>query len=95
MGCKTGQGSAPTVIPGAVLSSVTDGSVRAYSIKTGKVLWILDTNHEFTTVNGVKGHGGSMDGASPIVVGGMLYVSSGNGGLLGQPGNVLLAYGLE
>ena len=95
MGCRTGQGSAPTVIPGAVLSSVTDGSVRAYSIKTGKVIWILDTNHEFTTVNGVKGQGGSMDGASPIVVGGMLYVSSGNGGLLGQPGNVLLAYGLD
>jgi polyvinyl alcohol dehydrogenase (cytochrome) len=36
-----------------------------------------------------------MDGAGPIIAGGMLYVSSGSGGFVGHPGNVLLAFGLE
>jgi len=36
-----------------------------------------------------------MDGAGPVVVDGMLFVNSGYGGLLGVPGNVLLAFGLK
>ena len=55
----------------------------------------FDTNKPFTTVNGVTARGGSMDGPGPIVVGGMLYVNSGYGGLIGNPGNVLLAFGTE
>ena len=34
-------------------------------------------------------------GPGPIVVGGMMYVNSGYGGLIGNPGNVLLAFGLD
>ena len=34
-----------------------------------------------------------MDGPGVVVAGGMLYVTSGNGGLVGRPGNVLLAFG--
>jgi hypothetical protein len=30
-----------------------------------------------------------------IVAGGMLFVNAGYGGLVGRPGNVLLAFGLE
>ena len=30
-----------------------------------------------------------------IVVDGMMYVNSGYGGLVGRPGNVLLAFGLD
>jgi polyvinyl alcohol dehydrogenase (cytochrome) len=95
IGCIAGQGSPATVIPGAVLSSSMDGGVRAYSTKDGAILWMFDTNREFDTVNGVKAHGGSMDGAGPVVVDGMLFVNSGYGGLLGVPGNVLLAFGLK
>lgn len=95
LGCSTGQGAAVTVIPGAVLSSAMDGGLRAYSTRTGKVIWLFNTSREFDTVNGVKASGGSMDGPGPIVAGGMLFVNSGNGGLVGMPGNVLLAFGLE
>ena len=95
IGCIAGQGGPVTVIPGAVLSASMDGGVRAYSIKDGTVLWTFDTNREFDTVNGLEAHGGSMDGAGPVVAGGMLFVNSGYGGLLGVPGNVLLAFGLK
>ena len=95
LGCNTGQGAAPTLIPGALLTNSMDGGVRAYSLKTGKIIWTLNTNKEFQTVNGVPGHGGSLDGGSPVVAGGMLYISSGVGSFVGSPGNVLLAYGLD
>ena len=95
LGCSTGQGAALTAIPGAVLSSAMDGGLRAYATGTGKVIWLYNTSREFDTVNGVKANGGSMDGPGPVVAGGMLFVNSGSGSLVGLPGNVLLAFGLE
>jgi polyvinyl alcohol dehydrogenase (cytochrome) len=94
-GCGPGQGGALTSIPGAVLNSALDGGIRAYSTKDGTILWVFDANREFETVNGVKAKGGSMDGPGPVVADGMLYVNSGYGGLVGKPGNVLLAFGLN
>ena len=94
-GCGAGQGGAVTAIPGAVLSGSTDGGLRAYAAKDGAILWLFNANREFTTVNGVKANGASMDGPGPIVAGGMLFVNSGYGGLVGRPGNVLLAFGLD
>ena len=94
-GCDGGQGAAVTAIPGAVLSGAHDGGLRAYSTTDGKVLWLFNTSQPFDTVNGVKANGGSLDGPGPIVVDGMLFVNSGYGGLVGRPGNVLLAFGLE
>ena len=78
-----------------MFSGGADGAVRAYSSADGKVLWTFDTNRDFTAVNGVKANGGSIDGPGPIVAGGMLYVTAGNGGIVGLPGNVLLAFALE
>ncbi|HTB65788.1 MAG TPA: PQQ-binding-like beta-propeller repeat protein [Steroidobacteraceae bacterium] len=95
VGCSTGQGAAVTAIPGAILSSGMDGGLRAYSTKTGKVIWLFNTSRSFKTVNDVKASGGSMDGPGPVVAGGMLFVNSGNGSLVGLPGNILLAFGLE
>ncbi len=95
LGCSTGQGAAVTAIPGAVLSGAMDGGLRAYAARTGKVIWLFNTDRDFKTVNGVQAHGGSMDGPGPAVAGGMLFVNSGNGGFVGLPGNVLLAFGLE
>jgi polyvinyl alcohol dehydrogenase (cytochrome) len=93
--CSAAQGAAVTAIPGAVLSGSLDGGLRAYAADDGRIVWQFDTNREFTTVNGVQANGGSMDGPGPIVAGGMLFVNSGYGGTVSQPGNVLLAFGLE
>jgi polyvinyl alcohol dehydrogenase (cytochrome) len=94
-GCGAGQAAAVTAIPGAVFSGSHDGGLRAYSTRDGNILWLFDANKPFDTVNGVKANGASMDGPGPIVADGMLYVNSGYGGLVGRPGNVLLAFGLE
>jgi len=93
--CRAGQGAAVTAIPGAVLSGSLDGGLRAYSATDGSVIWQFDTNREFNTINGVKAKGGGLDGPGPIVVDAMLYVNSGYGGFIGNPGNVLLAFGLD
>jgi len=93
--CSAGQGSAPTAIPGAVLSAGLDGGLRAYSSKDGAVLWLFDTNRDFKTVNGVAARGGGMDHGGAVIAAGMLYVNSGYGGFVGHPGNVLLALGLD
>jgi polyvinyl alcohol dehydrogenase (cytochrome) len=94
-GCDPGQGGAVTAIPGAVFSGAHDGGMRAYAVKDGSILWLFNANRDFDTVNGVKANGGSMDGPGAVVVDGMVYFNAGYGGLVGHPGNVLLAFGLE
>jgi polyvinyl alcohol dehydrogenase (cytochrome) len=91
-GCSPAQSSAVTAIPGAVFSGSMDGHLRAYNSEDGKVLYDFNTVREFTTVNGIKGRGGSMDGPGPVVVGGMVFVNSGYSRFGGIPGNVLLAF---
>ena len=91
-GCSPSQPGAVTLIPGVVFATSTDGHIRAHSAEDGKTLWDFDTMREFATVNGVKAHGGSIDGPGAVVVNGMVFISSGyprNGGV---PGNVLLAF---
>ena len=90
--CSPAQPAAVTAIPGVVFSGSDDGHLRAYATEDGKVLWDFDTVREYQTANGVRGKGGSLDGAGPVLVGGMLFVNSGyarNGGIAG---NVLLAF---
>jgi len=65
--------------------------MRAYSTADGKVLWDFDSIREYTTVNGVPGRGGSIDGPGPVIAGGMLFMNSGYPTNGGTPGNVLLA----
>ena len=91
-GCSGAQFSAVTVIPGIVFSPSNDGAVRAYSTTDGRIVWTFDTNRDFTTLNGVRARGGSMNGPAPVVAGGMVYVSSGYGTFGLRPGNVLLAF---
>ena len=94
-GCSPAQSAAVTAIPGVVFSGGLDGWMRAYSSETGRILWDVDTKGDVPTVDGVEAHGGSIDGAGPVVVDGMLYVSSGSGAFGGMPGNVLLAYSVD
>jgi polyvinyl alcohol dehydrogenase (cytochrome) len=94
-GCSAAQGAAVTAVPGVVFSGSGDGGIRAYATDDGTIIWSFDTNKEFQTVNGVKANGAAMDGPGAAVSDGMLYINSGYGGLVGRPGNVLLAFGVE
>jgi polyvinyl alcohol dehydrogenase (cytochrome) len=94
-GCGPAQSAALTAIPGIVFSGGADGGMRAYAAATGRIVWTYDTNRSFDTVNGVAAKGGSMDGPGPVVAGGMLFVTAGNAGFVGTPGNVLLAFAVE
>jgi polyvinyl alcohol dehydrogenase (cytochrome) len=94
-GCSPAQSAAVTAIPGIVFSGGLDGHIRAYSTKDGHIVWDMDTNTEYQTVDGVTAHGGSIDGPGAVVVGGMLYVGSGYGGLGRTAGNVLLAFSVD
>jgi polyvinyl alcohol dehydrogenase (cytochrome) len=82
-----------TAIPGAVFSGSMDGHLRAFSTADGARLWDVETATSHTTVNGVAARGGSLDGAGPVVAGGMVFVNSGYPRFGGMAGNVLLAFG--
>jgi polyvinyl alcohol dehydrogenase (cytochrome) len=93
--CSPAQSAAVTGIPGAAFSGSVDGHLRAYSTKDGSIIWDLDTEQPFKTVNGVEAHGGSLDGPGPVVAGGMLFFNSGYAAGGGVPGNVLLAFSVD
>jgi polyvinyl alcohol dehydrogenase (cytochrome) len=94
-GCSPAQPAAVTGIPAAIFSGSIDGHMRAFSPEDGKVLWDFDTVREFATVNGVKAHGGSIDGPGAVVVRGMVFINSGYPRNGGMAGNVLLAFTAE
>ena len=94
--CSNAQSAAVTVIPGVVFSGCLDGHMRAYSTKDGSILWDFDTAQKsYETVNGIKATGGSIDTGGVAVAGGMVFVNSGYGRFVGQPGNVLLAFSVD
>ncbi len=94
-GCSPAQPGAVTLIPGVVFATSYDGHVRAHAAAGGELLWDYDTAREFTTVNHVPAHGGSIDGPGPVVSNGLVLVSSGYPRNGGMPGNVLLAFSAE
>lgn len=94
-GCSPAQSAAVTVIPGVVFSGGLDGHLRAYDSRNGRIIWDVDTERNYETVDGVPGRGGSLDGPGAVVVGGMLYVDSGYAYLGSAPGNVLLAFSVD
>ena len=66
-----------------------DGHLRAFEVKTGKIVWDFDAVRDFKTVNGVQARGGSFSATGVTVVDGMVYVNSGYSSM---PGNVLLVF---
>lgn len=82
-----------TVIPEVVFSGSLDGHLRAYDTSNGAVIWDFDALHDFSTVNGAKAHGGSMNQSGPAIVDGMLYVNAGYTNAV--DGNVLLAFSVD
>jgi len=93
--CIAAQSQAVSAIPGVVFSGSQDGHLRAYATANGQVIWDFDTAQPFQTVNRVPGVGGSLDNGGATIAEGKLYVNSGYGRITGQPGNVLLAFGVE
>ena len=92
-GCSAAQMAPPTVIPGVIFAGSLDGHLRAYDTAHGDAIWDFDTAQEFRTTNGVRAHGGSLNGAGPAIVAGMLYVNTGYTNAMA--GNVLLAFSVE
>jgi polyvinyl alcohol dehydrogenase (cytochrome) len=92
-GCSPAQMAPPTAIPGVIFSGSLDGHLRAYDTRDGTVIWDFNTAQEFHTTNGVKAHGGSLNGAGPAIVDGVLYVNTGYTNAM--DGNVLLAFAPE
>ena len=92
-GCSPAQMAPPTAIPGVVFVGSLDGHLRAHDTRDGHVLWDFNTAQQFSTTDSVKGHGGSLNGAGPAVVNGMVYVNTGYTNAM--DGNVLLAFGVD
>ncbi|HUJ50442.1 MAG TPA: hypothetical protein VLW25_09590, partial [Bryobacteraceae bacterium] len=94
-GCTGAQSAAISTMPGVVFSGSVDGHFRAYSAKTGEIIWDFNTVQDYQTVNGVPGKGGSLDSAGPTIANGMVFTNSGYGMWQGLPGNVLLAFSVD
>lgn len=92
-GCSSAQMAPPSLIPGVLFAGSLDGHLRAYDTRDGTVLWDFDTAQEFHTTNGLRAHGGSLNGAGPAIVSGMVYVNTGYTNAMG--GNVLLAFAVD
>ncbi len=93
---RKGVEAALTLIPGVLFAGGWDGVLHALSTGDGHELWQFDTARDFTAVNGVAAHGGSLGAPGPVIAGGMLFVGSGYVGTgNGMPGNVLLAFSVQ
>jgi polyvinyl alcohol dehydrogenase (cytochrome) len=90
-GRNYGMSAATLLVDGAVVQGSNDGFVRVFDAQRGEPLFTFDTARPFTTVNGVEGKGGAIDNAVIVAANGMLLVQSGYG-LMGVPGNLLLAF---
>lgn len=91
-GCFTANSAAPTLIDGVVFAGNLDGHIRAHDVATGNVIWDYNTVQDYETVNGVKAHGGALDGPGPVIANGMVFINSGYGKFSQMGGNVLLAF---
>lgn len=91
--CETALSGPVTATDGIIFGGAHNGLLRAYSSTDGAVLWSFNTRRDFKTVNGVKGFGGSIDSAGPVLAGGLLIVNSGYDKFGEIPGNVLLVFG--
>lgn len=93
--CAAIRSQAVTVMPGILFSGSIDGHLRAYSTIAGNLVWDFDTGKTYRTVNGRTVSGGALGHGGATIVGGMVYVNSGDGGKAGVAGHVLLAFSID
>ena len=91
--CRTALSAGVTLTDGIIFAGALNGILRAYSTQDGHILWSVDTRRDWPTVNGIKGYGGAIDSAGPVVAGGLLIVNSGYDKFGQIAGNVLLVFG--
>jgi len=94
-GCGPGLSAAITLTPEVVFGGTLDGYMKAYATKGGKELWSYDTKRDYEAVNGVKAFGGAIDSDGPIIIGDLLFITSGYAKFAEKEGNVLLAFKLS
>jgi len=93
---QNGLSGAVLIAGDVLLAGSMDGSWRAFDLQTGDVLGTHSTYKAYDdTLNGVPGHGGSIDNATMMAAGDMVYVQSGYAYFGGTPGNMLVAYKLD
>jgi polyvinyl alcohol dehydrogenase (cytochrome) len=93
---QDGLSGAALIAGDVLLAGSMDGSWRVFDPETGDVLGMHSTYKAYdATLNGVPGHGGSIDNASMMAAGDMVFVQSGYGYFGGTPGNMLVAYQLD
>jgi polyvinyl alcohol dehydrogenase (cytochrome) len=90
--CETALSAPVTLTDGVVFGGAHNGLIRAYATADGRLLWSFDTRREVPAVNGVKGRGGSIDSAGPVIAGGRLIVNSGYDKFGEIPGNLLMVF---
>ncbi len=87
--------SAVSAMPGLAFSGSWGGHLRAYSTKTGEIVWDFDAMRDFETINQVAAQGGSFNGGGLAIANGMVITECGFGFVGGKPGNVLLAFSVD
>jgi polyvinyl alcohol dehydrogenase (cytochrome) len=93
---RAANSAAITAITGVAFSGARTGILYALASGDGHIVWQFDTARDFTTVNHVPAHGGTMASAGTTVAGGMLFVASGYSFAgADKTGNVLLAFAPE
>jgi len=85
----------PNGLPGVVFVGGMDGKIHALNSNDGKQIWEVETARNYDTVNKIPAKGGGMGSAGPTIVGGMLFAGSGYGVIGNNPGNALLAFGID
>ena len=91
--CYEGISAALLASPGLVWAGGMDGVLRAYSETDGAVLWQYDTWEKVNAVNG-EAQGGTIDVHGPMVIGDMVFVTSGYAGFGQKGGNAFYAFRL-
>lgn len=76
-----------------VLAGTLNGKLQAFAPDSGNIIWEHDTKRAYDTLNGVEGHGGSLDNAGTVAIGnGYMVVQSGYSYINQMPGNVVLVF---
>lgn len=94
-GCFDGYSSPSSATGDLVVTGALNGFYFAHDQKTGEVVWELDTNQEFPSINGVPAKGGAIDAVGAVFSGDYMVISSGYSGFSQMPGNAVLVYKLS
>src|SRR5690606_30596649 len=86
-----GMSAATLLVDGAVVQGANDGYVKVFDSRSGEPIFSAGTGRPFETLSGVEARCGAIDNSSIWAADGTLFVQSGYG-LMGVPGNVLLAF---